>query len=86
MAINMPFQGTAADMIKLAMIKIAQLIAKENDIRMILQVHDELIFEIKEESVKKYIGQIKDIMENIIKLKVPIIVDIKYGTNWGEMK
>jgi len=68
------------------MIKIAQLIAKENDIRMILQVHDELIFEIKEESVKKYIGQIKDIMENIIKLKVPIIVDIKYGTNWGEMK
>jgi len=86
MAINMPFQGTAADMIKLAMIKIAQLIENKNDIRMILQVHDELIFEIKEGLEKKYVNQIKDIMENIIKLKVPIIVDVKYGANWGEMK
>jgi DNA polymerase-1 len=86
MAINMPFQGTAADMIKLAMIKIARLIENKNDIRMILQVHDELIFEIKKGMEKKYVNQIKDIMENIIKLKVPIIVDVKYGANWGEMQ
>jgi DNA polymerase-1 len=86
MAINMPFQGTAADMIKLAMIKIAELIENKNDIRMLLQVHDELIFEIKSDQVKKYVGQIKEIMENIIKLKVPIIVDTKVGPNWGEMK
>lgn len=86
MAINMPFQGTAADMIKLAMIKVAKLIEDKDDIKMILQVHDELIFEIKEKSIKKYINQIKAIMENIIKLKVPIIADTKIGLNWGEMK
>ncbi|MEI7620174.1 MAG: DNA polymerase I [Candidatus Falkowbacteria bacterium] len=86
MAINMPFQGTAADMIKLAMIKVAELIEDKDDIKMILQVHDELIFEIKKESIKKYISQIKAIMENIIELKVPIIADTKVGLNWGEMK
>jgi len=86
MAINMPFQGTAADMIKLAMIKIDRLIENEPDIKMILQVHDELIFEIKKDRVEKYIGPIKDIMENIIALQVPIVVDVKSGLNWGEMK
>ncbi|MFA4942546.1 MAG: DNA polymerase I [Patescibacteria group bacterium] len=86
MAINMPFQGTAADMIKLAMIKISELIDSQDDIRMILQVHDELIFEIKDSLVEKYIPQIKTIMENIIKLKIPIVVDVKYGYSWGEME
>ncbi len=86
MAINMPFQGTAADMIKLAMIDIQKLIEGQDDIKMILQVHDELIFEMKEDSVDKYLGRIKSIMENIIKLKVPIIADAKIGNNWGEMK
>ncbi|HNX10548.1 MAG TPA: DNA polymerase I [bacterium] len=86
MAVNTPFQGTAADMIKLAMIKIAKMIDGRDDIKMILQVHDELMFEIKEAAVSRYAGEIKKIMEEVIKLKVPIIADIKIGDNWGEME
>lgn len=85
MAVNTPIQGTAADMIKLAMIKIAQSI-NNNDIRMLIQVHDELVFEIKKERLPGVAEKIKNIMENIIALKVPIIVDAKAGDNWGEME
>jgi len=87
MAINTPIQGTAADLIKLAMIKISDLIATANDdIRLLIQVHDELIFEVKEAKIDYYSLKIKEIMENIIKLKVPIIVDTSRGKNWGELK
>lgn len=87
MAINMPIQGTAADLIKMAMIKIFELIKeKTQDIRLLLQVHDELIFEIKEDKIDYYIVQIKKIMENSIQLLIPIIVEVAIGDNWGELK
>jgi len=86
MAINMPFQGAAADMIKLAMIQIDKYLGDQDDIRLILQVHDELIFETKTDKVQKYLGDIKNIMENVIKLDVPIIVNESQADNWGEIK
>lgn len=87
MATNTPLQGTAADMIKIAMIKVSQLISgKEDEIKMLLQVHDELIFEIKEDKLNFYAPKIKKIMENIIPLKVPIIVDENSGNNWDDLK
>ena len=87
MAINTPIQGTAADVIKIAMVKIGELISgHEADIRLILQVHDELIFEIKKDKLKSYCPKIADIMQTAIKLKVPILVDENSGDNWGELK
>ena len=86
MAVNTPLQGTAADLIKMAMIKISSLIENNDDIKMFLQVHDELVFEVKEELVKETALKIKDIMENIIKLKVPIDVHIGIGNDWGNLK
>ena len=85
MAVNTPLQGTAADMIKMAMIKVSPLLSNSDNIKMLLQVHDELVFEVKEELVDKIAPKIKDIMENIIKLKVPIDVHIGVGDNWGEL-
>lgn len=86
MAINTPIQGTAADMIKLAMINIFQELKDQKDIRLLLQIHDELIFEIKPDKIKIYSSKIKEIMEQTIKLSVPIIVDKKEGLNWGQLK
>jgi DNA polymerase-1 len=88
MAINTPIQGTAADMIKMAMIKVKELIDKKyinDEARMLLQVHDELLFEIKSGFIAILAEDIKDIMENIVKLKVPLKVDVKIGNNWGKM-
>lgn len=89
MAINMPIQGTAADLIKLSMIQIHDLIHKEKaekNIKLLLQVHDELLFEVKGELIKDWSGKIKGIMENVHKLDVPLTVDVKYGNNWAEME
>jgi len=87
MAINTPIQGTAADLIKLAMIKIHQLITdRKDEIRLLLQVHDELIFEIRDDKIKSYGSKIKKIMEEVIKLKVPIRAEFSSGANWGELK
>lgn len=89
MAINTPLQGTAADIIKIAMIRIQKLIEKNyqaGEIKMLLQVHDELVFEVKEALIKKTSVEIKEIMENVIKLKVPLGVDASVGDNWGEME
>ncbi len=89
MAINMPVQGTSADLIKLAMIKIHDLIHKEKaeeGVKMLLNVHDELLFEVEDKLVNEWSDKIKDIMENIHKLDVPLIVDSKFGQNWSEMK
>jgi len=89
MAINTPLQGTAADMIKVAMIKTQDLIEKEyaekDEVRMIMTVHDELVFEVKKDRIEEAAWKIKDIMENVVKLKVPVVVDVKIGANWGEM-
>ncbi|MDD5043715.1 MAG: DNA polymerase I [Patescibacteria group bacterium] len=84
MAINMPIQGTAADLIKMAMIVIyKELPAISKTARMLLQVHDELVFEVPEQEAKKVGEFIKEKMENIFKLKVPLIVDVTLGDNWG---
>lgn len=74
-AINAPIQGSNADIIKLAMVELENKI--KNEFNILLQIHDELVFEIPEEKVDKVIPIIKDIMENIIKLNIPLIVDVK---------
>lgn len=81
MAINMPIQGTSADIIKLAMVEIDKNIAND-DVRMVLQVHDELVFEIKKGKEKKAIADIKEVMEEICKLKVPLVVEAEVGERW----
>lgn len=84
-AINTPIQGSAADLIKIAMIEIYKEMKKSNlDSAMILQVHDELIFDVFEKEQNQLTDIIKRKMENAVKLKVPIEVTIKTGKNWAE--
>ncbi len=84
-AINAPMQGTAADIIKLAMIEVWSWINKSAaDIKMIMQVHDELVFEIPESKVESYSTQLKSIMEDAAELDVPLIADVGVGNNWDE--
>ncbi len=87
-AVNMPIQGLEADIMKKAMIEINNWIQKENygeDLRMLLQVHDELLFEVKENLIKKLAPKIMELMSGVIKLKVPIIAEAKFGDNWAEL-
>lgn len=84
-AINMPVQGTAADIMKLAMIAVYGKLREQKDISMILQVHDELVFEVKTDEVARYATLIREEMESVAKLAVPLVVDIKQGINWEEM-
>ena len=84
-AINAPMQGTAADIIKRAMITVDHwLITDEPDAKMIMQVHDELVFEVAENKVNQYTAIIRDIMCSAANLSVPLIVDIGTGNNWDE--
>ena len=83
-AINAPMQGTAADIIKVAMIGIDKMIFGDENIKMIMQVHDELVFEVKAERVDHYSQLIKAEMEKAMKLHVPLIVDVGVGDNWDE--
>ena len=83
-AINAPMQGTAADIIKRAMIQLDQKLQNDPDIAMIMQVHDELVFEVRSEKVEFYSELIKTQMENAADLVVPLIVDVGQGTNWDE--
>lgn len=85
-AINTPVQGTAADIMKLAMIKTYQDIQKSYPaVKIISQVHDELIFEVPNPLLKSASLTFKQSMENVAKLSVPLKVDIEHGPNWGEM-
>ncbi len=86
MAINMPIQGTSAEMLKLAMVKIQDRMddAKMRS-KMLLQVHDELIFEVPKEELEDMAVLAKEVMPNALELKVPVKVDVKTGMNWGEM-
>ena len=85
-AVNTPIQGTASDLIKLAMIKIgAQIKDKALKAKMILQIHDELVFDLPISELNILAGLVKDEMENVMKLEVPIKVDMKKGVNWLEM-
>jgi DNA polymerase I len=85
MAINMPIQGLSADIVKLAMIKIYEEYKNNPEVKMILQVHDEIILEVKEEIAEVVGKRVKEIMEAAYKLSVPLIVDVKIGDNWGEV-
>jgi len=86
-AINSPIQGTAADIIKVAMINIDKsLIEKKLKSKMILQVHDELIFEVPDDEVNQMKELIKDKMENVVELKVPLTVDVGVGQDWFMLK
>src|SRR3989338_2486231 len=93
-AINHPVQGTEADIIKLAMIGIHDFLRTLHpvpytlypDCRMLLQVHDELVCEIKTEKIAEIVPKIKKIMESVTKLEVPLTVDVKSGPNWQDQK
>jgi DNA polymerase-1 len=85
MAINTPIQGTSADMIKIAMLRISDEIKKNRmKSRMIMQVHDELIFEAEKSEADELEAMVREKMVNAIKLKVPVVVDIGRGNNWDE--
>jgi DNA polymerase-1 len=87
MAINTPIQGTAADLIKLAMIRLYKRInSSGSDAKMILQVHDELVFEVPQKEVKRLKKMIVEEMEHVIDLDVPLSVSISEGLNWAELQ
>ncbi|PIW80212.1 MAG: DNA polymerase I [Candidatus Omnitrophica bacterium CG_4_8_14_3_um_filter_43_15] len=86
-AINTPIQGSAADLIKIAMININSQLRKKNmKTSMILQVHDELVFDVPEEETKEATALIRDLMEHAIELKVPVEASLKIGENWLDMR
>jgi DNA polymerase-1 len=84
-AVNAPIQGTSADIIKLAMIKTAQRISQEGlQSRMILQIHDELVFDTMPDEVERLKAIVKEEMENVIELSIPLTVECNHGHNWLE--
>jgi DNA polymerase-1 len=87
MAINMPIQGTAADIIKIAMIRLpGRLRAAGLNARLLLQVHDELVLEVPRSEVDATAPVLRDVMENALKLDVPLTVDVKVGDDWESMR
>ncbi|USN53469.1 MAG: DNA polymerase I [Candidatus Nomurabacteria bacterium] len=86
-AVNMPIQGTAADLMKLAMLKVAEELPKEfPKARMLLQVHDELVFEAPADEAEAVARLVKKLMEEVAELRVPVLAEAEIGLNWGEMK
>jgi len=84
-AINAPLQGSAADIIKKAMIDVDEWIGEDNlNIKMIMQVHDELIFEVKKDFAEEALTNVISLMESAVKLDIPLIVDANQGSNWNE--
>ena len=87
MALNTPIQGTAADILKMAMVKLHNILKEKNlKTKMLLQVHDELIFDVPEDEIEEVKEIVRDTMENIYKLDVPLKVEINYGKDWYEAK
>ncbi len=87
LAINTPIQGTAADLIKIAMIRLQDRLEKEQwDARMLLQVHDELIFEVKDEALDDFREVVVEEMTEVTRLQVPLLVDVGVGKNWLDAK
>jgi DNA polymerase-1 len=87
-AINLPVQGLSADIMKLAMIKVEKEISEglaKKEIALVLQVHDELIFEVDEKKVEEYEKKIKEVMQNVYNLKVPLVVESSIAVNWSEI-
>jgi DNA polymerase-1 len=86
-AVNTPLQGTAADLIKVAMIHLDQEIRTRGlKSRMTLQVHDELVFEVPQHEKDQMIALVRDKMENVHKVRVPLLVEIGVGPNWRDLK
>lgn len=83
-AINAPMQGTAADIIKVAMINVHGWLKSHNNIKLIMQVHDELVFEVPSDEVSSASSGIEMLMSNAAELSVPLVVDIGVGENWDE--
>lgn len=83
-AINAPMQGSAADIIKRAMVKMYEWVQENTDVKMIMQVHDELIFEVPKDKLDECKAKIKEIMEAAADLDVPLVVDVGQGANWDE--
>ncbi|OGY79121.1 MAG: DNA polymerase I [Candidatus Kerfeldbacteria bacterium RIFCSPHIGHO2_02_FULL_42_14] len=89
MATNMPVQGTEADIVKLAMIRVHEWMQKHytsDEARMLLQVHDELVFEVHEAKVAAFTHGVRKSMEEVCKLKCPLVVEVKTGMNWGTLE
>jgi DNA polymerase-1 len=84
-ALNTPMQGAAADLIKLAMVELDRRLLAEFKSRMILQVHDELLFEAPEDEIPSLRKLVKEVMEGVYKLRVPIVAETKVGPNWRDM-
>jgi DNA polymerase-1 len=85
--VNTPLQGTAADLIKIAMIRIdAALRERALKSRMTLQVHDELVFEVPENEVETLRALVRDQMENVHPLTVPLLVEVGVGQNWRDLE
>jgi DNA polymerase-1 len=85
MAINAPIQGTAADLIKIAMINIQRRIEEQGmETNMVIQIHDELVFEVPEEELREAANLVKQEMEGVIDISVPLKIDISSGKNWSE--
>jgi DNA polymerase-1 len=86
MAINMPIQGTAADIMKIAMRRVYDRLAQaESPARVMLQVHDELVVELPRDAVDATAEILRDEMSSAYPLDVPLVVDVRVGTNWDEM-
>ena len=86
-AINSPLQGTAADLIKLAMIALDRKLAERKlKTRMVLQVHDELLFEVPLDETEEVAALVQAEMEGVVKLKVPLVADVGVGANWRDLK
>ncbi len=93
MAINAPIQGTAADIVRIAMNEVYAFLKEErllDDARMLIQVHDELLFEVRESKLNAIVPRVVDIMESVLTKKqsrgVPLSVSVAVGKNWGELQ
>jgi DNA polymerase-1 len=84
-AANAPIQGSSADLIKMAMVKLDEVL-RPYQARMLLQVHDELVLEMPPEEWEELAGKIKETMENVVSLKIPLVVEIHQGKSWMEAK
>ncbi|MFZ2671071.1 MAG: DNA polymerase, partial [Enterococcus aquimarinus] len=86
-AINSPIQGSAADIIKMAMIQLEKRLKEEKlEAKMLLQVHDELVFEVPENELPQLDALVKEVMENAVTLSVPLVTDSSWGKTWYEAK
>lgn len=87
MAVNLPIQGLSADIMKIAMIKTAELLNKKfnKTASLILQIHDELIFEVDKKVADDFGQELKKVMESVYELKVPLVVDVRQGKNWSDL-